>query len=86
MAEQERKLPHKLTVDERKRLNLTGAREVLHFDEEQVVLDTCLGILTVQGSDLKLKCLSLDEGAVIIQGHISALFYEEEKKKRGMFR
>lgn len=86
MADTGTNLPHKLTIDERKRLNLTGAREVIHFDEELVELGTCLGMLTIQGSDLKLKCLSLDDGAVVIQGSISAVFYNEPKKSRGLFR
>lgn len=86
MAETESKLPHKLTLDERRRLNLTGAKEVIHFDEELVELDTSQGILTIQGHDLRLKCLSLDDGAVVIQGTIAAISYDEVNRKRGFFR
>lgn len=86
MAETESKLPHKLTLDERRRLNLTGAKEVIHFDEELVELDTSQGVLTIQGRDLRLKCLSLDDGAVVIQGTISAISYDEGGRKRGFFR
>lgn len=86
MADTEQKLPHKLTLDERKRLNLTGAREVIHFDEELVELGTSQGVLTIQGHDLRLKCLSLDDGAVVIQGSISAISYDEPKGRRGFFR
>lgn len=86
MAEAGTQLPHKLTLDERKRLNLTGAREVIHFDEELVELATGQGTLVIQGHDLRLKCLSLDDGAVVIQGQISALSYDEPRKRRGLFR
>lgn len=86
MAETGTKLPHKLTIDERKRLNLTGAREVIHFDEELVELGTSQGVLTIQGSELRLKCLSLDDGAVVIQGSITAVLYDEPRQKRGLFR
>ena len=79
-------LPHKLTLDERSRLNLTGATEVVRFDEELVELNTSRGILVVQGSDLKLRCLSLDDGAVVIQGKITAISYEEPKPIRRLFR
>lgn len=78
-------LPHKLTLEERKRLSLTGATEVVRFDEELVELNTCQGILIIQGSDLKLKCLSLDDGAVVIQGIINAIFYEESRPRRRLF-
>lgn len=86
MAETEKELPHKLTLDERKRLNLTGAREVIHFDEELVELGTSRGNLVIQGDDLRLKCLSLDDGAVVIQGNITAISYDEPKRARGFFR
>lgn len=86
MSNSQAPLPHKLSLDERKRLSLTGATEVVRFDEEQVELNTCLGTLIVQGSDLKLKCLSLDDGAVVIQGTISAIIYEEPRPVRRLFR
>ena len=86
MAENSAPLPHKLTLDERKKLSLTGAREVIHFDEELVELDTARGNLMIQGSDLRLKCLSLEDGAVVIQGTISGILYDEPKQKRGFFR
>lgn len=86
MEENGTSLPHRLVLDERKKLNLTGAREVIRFDEELVELDTARGNLVVQGSDLRLKCLSLEDGAVVIQGNISGILYDEPKQKWGFFR
>lgn len=86
MAEPEIKLPHKLTLDEQARLNLTGAKEVLHFDEDLVELRTSRGILVIQGRELRLKCLALEDGSVMIQGQINALIYNEPRRGRGLFR
>ena len=86
MAEQSNPLPHKLTLDERKRLTPTGATEVLRFSDELVELATSQGLALIQGSDLRLKCLSLDDGAVVIQGQIQAVFYEEPRRGKGLFR
>ena len=86
MAENTLSLPHRLSLDERKKLNLTGAREVIHFDEELVELDTVQGNLVIQGSELRLKCLSLEDGNLVIQGHISGILYDEPNQKRGFFR
>ena len=86
MTEKGMNLPHRLTLDERRRLDLTGAREVIHFDEETVELATDQGYLTVHGSELRLKCLSLDDGGVVIQGNIAVISYEEPRKGRGLFR
>ena len=79
MTEQE-KLPHCLTLDERKRLTLTGVTEVVSFDEGCVVLRTGLGTLVVQGQGLRLKQLTLDGGNVAVDGQITALSYEEPRQ------
>lgn len=86
MTEEHGNLPHKLTLDERKKLTLTGATEVLRFDEEMAQLNTSQGMVIVQGRDLKLKTLSLDGGTVAITGHICALIYEEPRQRRGFGR
>jgi len=86
MAEEKLLLPHKLTLNERKALTMTGATEVVSFDENAVVLRTGLGTLMIQGKELKLKTLSLDGGQVAVDGHITALIYEEPRDPGGMLR
>ena len=46
---------HKITLDERKKLTMTGVSEVLRFDDTAVALSTTLGDLTVYGQQLQLK-------------------------------
>ncbi len=72
-------LPHKLTLNERKALTMTGVTEVVSFDENSVVLHTALGALTIHGKDLQLKTLSLDGGQVAVNGTVSALIYEDPR-------
>ena len=69
--------PHKLTLHERKNLSLSGVKELVHLDENQVVLHTQLGLLQVYGQDLKLKNLSPDGGQVQLNGQVDALIYED---------
>lgn len=76
----EDQFPHKLTLNERKSLTMTGVTEVVSFEESLVVLRTSLGLLTVQGQELKLKTLSLEGGQVAVDGQISALVYEEPRE------
>ena len=85
MAEERIPVPHKLTLNDRKSLTLTGTAEVLRFDENTIVLKTGLGILTVQGQQLHLKTLSPENGQVALDGQISALVYEEPKTPVGIF-
>ncbi len=75
----EAQFPHKLTLDERQKLTMTGVTEVVSFDDTEVVLRTSLGTLMVQGRDLQLKTLSLEGGQVEVDGSISVLAYAENK-------
>ena len=79
MAEQLIHLPHKLTLNERKGLTVTGVTEIVNFDENTVIAHTELGTLAVQGKDLHLKTLLPEGGQVIVEGRIDALVYEDPR-------
>ena len=76
----EEKLPHQLSLADRRKLTMTGVTEVVSFDDTAVVLETALGSLVVQGQGLQLKTLSVDGGQVAVEGHVSALLYEEPRQ------
>ena len=80
---QEDQMPHKLQLNERRQLTMTGVTEVVSFDEGAVILQTSLGALIVQGRELQLKTLSLEGGQVAVDGNISALTYEEPRQSGG---
>ncbi len=77
-------LPHKLTLQERKQLTLSGVTEVLSFDENAVLLQTEAGTLEIRGQELKLRQLSI-EGTVSCDGKIDALLYGELRTKAGFW-
>ena len=80
MGSETAQMPHALTLKERKSLTMTGVSEVVSFDENAVVLNTALGTLLIQGSNLQLKTLTLDGGQVAVEGNISALSYAEPRQ------
>ena len=84
MAEQQ--LPHNLSLHQRQKRSMTGVTEVVSFDDSAVVLRTGLGTLLVQGQELQLKTLSVEGGEVAVEGHISALVYEEPRQSGGWLR
>ena len=83
MAEERIPLPHKLTLNERRQLSMTGVSEVVSFDDTTVILHTQLGTLNIHGKDLQLKQLSLEGGQVAVDGTVSALIYEEPRQSGG---
>ena len=86
MAEERMQLPHKLILNERRQLTMTGVSEVVSFDENTVVLHTQLGALTIHGKELQLRQLQLEGGQVAVEGTVSAIIYEEPRQSSGFWR
>ncbi len=85
MAEQTN-FPHRVCLNERKELTVTGVTEVVSFDEEAVILKTSLGTLNVHGRQLQLKNLSANGGQVEVTGNVAALIYQQTKPSGGWLR
>lgn len=79
----EERFDHILCLNARQQLTVSGVTEVVSFEDTSVVLNTCMGALIVQGRELQLKMLSLDGGQVAVEGHVSALIYEEPRQTGG---
>ena len=82
----EQQLPHSLSLNERRKLSVTGVTEVVSFEDTTVVLKTSLGTLIIQGRQLQLKTLSVDGGQVAVEGTVAALGYEEPRQSGGWMR
>lgn len=71
-----------IILENRKKLTLTGAEEVISFDDEKILLNTKLGFLTIKGSELKMNKLDVQNGDLIIVGNISSIVYSGKELKR----
>ena len=60
--------PHRLTLDSRSRLSVTGVLEVESFDETEILLTSTRGPLSIRGQGLRLQQLSIDGGQVLVDG------------------
>lgn len=74
-----------LILENRGRLTITGVTDVLSFDDQIVIVETQLGLLTAKGEDLRINKLSIDSLEVIIEGEIYNLSYSDDNmnKKSG---
>ena len=68
---------HKLTMDERRSLWMSGVEEVESFDDQTVAVKTVKGRLYVRGDGLKVDKLEKSTGELNISGEIASLDYEE---------
>lgn len=67
-----------IILENREKLTLSGVLDVLSFDDQVVIVETELGLLTIKGQNLKITKLSLDTADVIIEGDIQNLSYSEK--------
>lgn len=74
--------PHSCTMQNRQDVKLTGIREVVSFDENQVVLDTDLGLLTITGKELRVGRLTVEKGEVDLTGSVDSLTYSSNEAYR----
>ena len=71
-----------LILENRGKLSISGVNDVLSFDDQVVMVDTELGLLTVKGENIRINKLSLDTAEVIVEGEISSLYYSQNKQEK----
>lgn len=67
-----------IILESREKLTVTGVLDVLSFDDQIVIVETQLGLLTIKGEDLRINKLSIDSSEVVIEGEIYNLGYSED--------
>ena len=75
--------PHRLTLDGRDKLTVSGVEDVERFDENEIVMNTTDGVLIVNGENLHIGKLSLDGGELHVDGRVDALSYEDGAVSHG---
>lgn len=66
---------HRIELLDRKVLNLQGIRDVHSFNEDTVILETELGLLTIHGEDLHINNLNVEQSNLNITGNIISFTY-----------
>lgn len=82
MEEKISRRPHHLDLMNRGTGSVTGIQDVVAFDENQIVLDTDMGLLTVKGKGLHVSRLTLEKGEVDIEGTVDSLVYSSNETYR----
>ena len=76
---EERKGHHTFYMSDRKEANLSGVQDVKSFDEQEIILETELGVLLIRGNGLHIGRLTLEKGEIEISGRVGSLIYPEKK-------
>ncbi|MDO5806032.1 MAG: sporulation protein YabP [Eubacteriales bacterium] len=79
-------LPHGISLQDRKKLSVSGVSDVANFDENQIIIVTQQGTLFVRGGDLHVDQLNLDAGELRISGRIDCMEYDDGGAAGGFLR
>ncbi len=80
--QKEEPMAHKLYISARKTGSITGVKDVISFDLEEIVLETVMGILNIKGRNLHVKAINLDRGQVDMEGDVNSLVYSDTKSMK----
>ena len=78
----------RISVIDRKNVEIDNVSSVRAFDEDGVLLETPLGKISVEGKELKIENFEKSSAKILISGNIIGVFYlekAEKKKGRGLF-
>lgn len=88
MDEKNRNMLQNIFLENREKLSISGVLDVFSFDDQIIIIETELGLLTIKGENLKITKLSLDTSDFIVEGYINNIFYsnnENVKKNQNLF-
>ena len=87
MNENERCPNVSVSLRAREDLFADGVTDILSFDDTQLLVETALGKLCVEGEGLRVSELSVNDGRLTLKGRIDGLYYlsDESRKKSRHF-
>ncbi len=74
-----------IIVESRKRLEISGVKDVISFDEETLLLDSVMGKITVKGEGMHIESFNTESGDLTASGKVHAVVYMSDVKSEGGF-
>ena len=72
---------HKITINERKSILITGIKKINSFDDNEFFVDSIMGPIVIKGSNLELLKIDTFQGTLSIKGIVNSINYLEDNKK-----
>lgn len=72
---------HTITVDNRKKVEVSGVKKLESLNSNEFIINTDLGLLTICGENLEMVHLDIDKGILWISGEINSLSYNTKDTK-----
>ena len=72
---------HRVVMEGRQGLRVSGVEDVESFDDDTVVIYTVDGTMTVKGMDFRINKLSVEDGELEIDGDVDSIQYSDSRKE-----
>ena len=76
----------RLVLEDRERLTVGLVENVESFTEEEVMLKTACGGLSIKGHNLKLEDLSIENGNILLTGRVDKMEFSQIREKHSFFK
>jgi sporulation protein YabP len=73
---------HAVVMENRKRAQVTGVTDVASFNEQEVIMLTEEGDISLVGEGLHISHLNLEEGKLTVEGRIAGIEYGDAPTQR----
>ena len=78
-------MEHIIDLKNRSSLTISGVEHIYSFDDKKVEIRTTCGDMVVDGENLDMSKLSIDEKVITITGTIDGLCYSKSKDPQESF-
>lgn len=80
MDEKSTKSHHRVVMNDRENVSITGVSDVISFDTDAVIIETEMGMLTIKGFDLHVNRLNLEKEELDLEGSVESLEYSDASR------
>ena len=75
--DEKRRTAHRVSLEDRERLFVTGVTDVEEFNEDGITAGTERGMMIIRGKELHVTRLDLEKGEIEIEGEIESFEYSD---------
>ena len=78
-------MEHSINLKGRSDLLISGVEHIYSFSDKKVEIQTCEGKIVIEGDELDMNKLNLEENVISIQGTINSIIYSKAKEPKESF-
>ena len=78
-------MEHSINLKGRSDLFISGLEHIYSFSDKKVEIQTCEGRMVIDGEELDMNKLNLEENVISVQGTIHSIVYSKSKDPKEGF-